>query len=86
MGVPANEVDGVLEIIAIREAATAAGLFVRDWKGNRYEVTVVKNGYEYEGRLYRSLSAIAKEITGTHWNGKLFFGCRQSKKNRKAAQ
>ena len=53
--------------------------FIREWNGNRYEVTVVKNGFEYEGRLYRSLSAIAKEITGTHWNGRLFFGQRKAK-------
>ncbi|MHB1191248.1 MAG: DUF2924 domain-containing protein [Armatimonadota bacterium] len=48
--------------------------FVREWKGRRYEVVAVPGGFEYDGRLYRSLSAIAKAITGTHWNGKLFFG------------
>ncbi len=47
----------------------------REYKGKRYVVTVApKSGYEFEGRPYRSLSAIATEITGTHWNGKLFFG------------
>lgn len=48
--------------------------FVRDWNGNRYEVIAVNNGFEYDGRLYRSLTAIAKAITGTHWNGRIFFG------------
>lgn len=47
---------------------------VRDWNGSRYEVITVPGGFEYDGKLYRSLSAIAKAITGTHWNGKLFFG------------
>mgnify|MGYP001596877321 CR=1 FL=1 len=51
---------------------------VRDWNGRRYEVIAVSGGFEYDGRLYRSLSAIAKVITGTHWNGKLFFGCAKS--------
>jgi Protein of unknown function (DUF2924) len=37
-------------------------------------VTVLKEGFEYESRRYRSLSAIAREVTGTRWNGLLFFG------------
>jgi hypothetical protein len=52
---------------------------VRDWNGHRYEVIAVPGGFEYDGMLYRSLSAIAKAITGTHWNGKLFFGIAKSK-------
>lgn len=47
----------------------------RDWKGRTYEVFVRDDGkFEYNGELYRSLSAVASEITGTHWNGKKFFG------------
>jgi hypothetical protein len=37
-------------------------------------VKVLKDGFEYESRHYRSLSAIAREVTGTRWNGLLFFG------------
>lgn len=48
--------------------------FIREWDGKRYEVTTTADGYEFEGRPYRSLSAIAKAITGTQWNGKVFFG------------
>ena len=49
--------------------------FVRFWKGERYETTVRDDGrYEYNGEIYSSLSAVAKAITGTHWNGRLFFG------------
>ena len=55
-------------------------LLVREWQGNRYEVTVVSGGFEFEGRKYRSLSAITKAITGTHWNGPGFFGLRQQLK------
>ena len=47
----------------------------RDWKGKTYEVIVHPNNkFEFEGEMYRSLSAIADKITGTHWNGKKFFG------------
>lgn len=49
--------------------------FVRFWKGERYDTTVRDDGrYEYNGEIYSSLSAVAKTITGTHWNGRLFFG------------
>lgn len=47
---------------------------VREFKGKRYSVTVVPTGFEYNGKKYKSLSAIANEITGTRWNGKKFFG------------
>ena len=47
---------------------------VREWNGRRYEVTALHDGFEFEGRKYRSLSAIAQAITGTHWNGRVFFG------------
>jgi len=50
---------------------------IRDWNDRRYEVTVTYGGFEFEGRRYRSLSAIAKVITGTHWNGRAFFGLKQ---------
>ena len=53
---------------------------LRDWQGARYEVTVLNGGFEYEGRRFRSLSAIAREITGTRWNGPAFFGLRKPQK------
>ena len=53
----------------------AGARLVRFWKGERYETTVRDDGrYEYNGEIYSSLSAVAKAITGTHWNGRLFFG------------
>jgi hypothetical protein len=52
--------------------------FVRIWNGKRYEVITGNDGFEFQGRTFRSLSAIAREITGTRWNGKLFFGLRNS--------
>lgn len=53
---------------------------IREWQGVRYEATVLEKGFEYAGRRYRSLSAIATAITGTKWNGPEFFGLRQSRK------
>lgn len=46
----------------------------RVFKGHEYHVTVLPNGFEYECEVYRSLSAVAHAITGSHWNGMLFFG------------
>lgn len=47
---------------------------VREFKGQRHAVIVISSGYEYNGHNYKSLSAIANEITGARWNGKKFFG------------
>mgnify|MGYP003627526027 CR=1 FL=1 len=49
---------------------------VREWKGVDHETTVIEGGFEYQGRKYRSLSAVARAITGTRWNGPMFFGLR----------
>lgn len=46
----------------------------REFKGVEHLVTVLADGFEYEGKPYRSLSAVATAITGSHWNGYLFFG------------
>lgn len=47
----------------------------RIWKGKQYEVTIGKDGcFIFDGEIYKSLSAIARKITGTNWNGKIFFG------------
>ncbi len=45
----------------------------REYRGRRIEVAVLAKGFEYEGQVYRSLSAVAKAVTGAHWNGYLFF-------------
>ncbi len=46
----------------------------RVFKGHEYHVTVLPNGFEYDGQAYRSLTAVAHAITGSHWNGWHFFG------------
>ena len=49
---------------------------IRDYQGVEHCVTVRDNDFEYQGRPYKSLSAIARSITGTQWNGLTFFGVR----------
>ena len=53
---------------------------VREWKGVGHTVTVLRDGFEFEGRKYKSLSAIARTIAGTRWNGWRFFGIREIKR------
>ena len=48
-------------------------ILTKEYKGKRFEVKIVESGFEYNNKIYKSLSAIAKEITGAHWNGYLFF-------------
>jgi len=49
---------------------------VREWNGRTYQVEVTSSGYVMDGKTWRSLSAIAKHITGAHWSGPRFFGVR----------
>ncbi len=49
---------------------------IREWQGVQHRVSVRQHDFEFEGRPYRSLSAIARHITGTRWNGWTFFGLR----------
>ena len=49
-------------------------ILIREWGGTRHEVTVVENGVMFRGKRYRSLSQVARIITGSQWSGPLFFG------------
>lgn len=51
-------------------------VLVRTWKDKSHRVMVLDDGFAFEGRTYASLSEIAREITGTRWNGPKFFGLR----------
>ena len=53
---------------------TAGTTLVRQWRGHTHTVLVHKDGFEHEGQLYRSLTAIAERITEAHWSGPRFFG------------
>ena len=52
---------------------------VREWHGITYEVTVTEEGYRWQDQSYRSLTAIARKITGAGWSGPRFFGLRSKK-------
>jgi len=56
---------------------------VRDWQGVSHHVTVMQDGFEYRGRRFKSLSAIANTIAGTRWNGWTFFGVPNPNKREK---
>ena len=51
--------------------------YVREYDGKLHEVTVLYSGYDYQGNSYRSLTEIAKVITGAKWSGPAFFGLRR---------
>jgi len=48
-------------------------VIIKDYKGSLYQIKVLEKGFEFAGKIYKSLSAIAEEITGADWNGYLFF-------------
>jgi Protein of unknown function (DUF2924) len=63
---------------AVRDRLPMPGsLITREYKGRQIVVKVLEKGFEYNGEVYRSLSAIAKVVTGSHWNGFYFFGLEQ---------
>jgi len=55
---------------------TDGTVLVREWHGATHQVTATEKGVLYRGKLFRSLSEVAREITGTRWSGPLFFGLR----------
>lgn len=78
----ADEVDGKPRrkaMLADPRKPAAGTRLVREWNGVEHSVTVLRDGFEWQGRTYKSLSAIARAIAGTRWNGWRFFGMRQAK-------
>ena len=66
---------------ALRSSPSSAAItpgtrLLREWQGRTHHVVAVSGGFEYDGRVWRSLSAIARSITGVSWSGPLFFGLR----------
>ena len=52
---------------------------VREWNGVEHVITVLRDGFDWQGQHYKTLSAIARKITGTQWNGYRFFGLRPTR-------
>jgi hypothetical protein len=60
---------------------------VREWQGRTYDVLVLDGGFSWQGTHHRSLSALARKITGTAWSGPLFFGLKPNRPaNRRSSQ
>ena len=75
----ADEVEGKISrksMVADPRNPVVGTRLVREWDGAEHTVTVLRDGYDWQGRKFRSLSAVAKAITGTNWNGFRFFGVR----------
>jgi hypothetical protein len=65
---------GAIDISMDRRLPMPGAIITRRYKGRTVEVRVLPRGFEYEGEVYRTLSAVARQITGAHWNGYHFFG------------
>jgi hypothetical protein len=63
----------------IESRPIAGTRLIREWKGVEHCITVRDEDFEYQGRPYTSLSAIARAITGTRWNGLVFFGLKNQR-------
>jgi len=55
-------------------------VLTRRYKGQNIQVQILESGFEWDGTVYRSLSAVAKAVTGSHWNGNVFFYGRKARK------
>jgi hypothetical protein len=58
---------------------------IREWRDKTHIVTAISEGFEWNGKTYKSLSAVAKQITGTNWNGYAFFGIKRAATSNKNA-
>jgi Protein of unknown function (DUF2924) len=84
----ANELDRLLDRVLRDSAAKGSQapatplprtgtILMREWQGTTHHVTIVNDGFLWNGQIHRSLSSIARAITGTKWNGPRFFGMRE---------
>lgn len=85
-GGPERTVSGPLPAGRDERVPPPGAVLVRVFKGREHRVTVRATGFEYRGDLYRSLSAVAHAISGSHWNGFHFFGLSKPAVNRGAGK
>ena len=60
----------------------AGTVLIREWHGTKHQVTVLKDGFLFRAKRFRSLSQIARAITGSRWSGPLFFGLKAARKEK----
>jgi Protein of unknown function (DUF2924) len=73
----ANDLSSPRARLSKTRKAAPGTLLIREWRGNAHQVTVHDDAVVYRGKRYRSLSEVARLITGTRWSGPLFFGLRK---------
>ena len=66
--------DATAPTLARRGPILPGTRFVREWNGKTIAVTATESGFEWDSDIYRSLSEIARKVTGAHWSGPKFFG------------
>jgi hypothetical protein len=76
--------DGANGSAAVRRSRIVrpGAVLVREWRGISHQVSVLEKGFSFRGKRYRSLSEVARQITGTRWSGPLFFGLKRSQEER----
>lgn len=72
-----KQLDRLVEYGAPTSGPAPGGRLLREWNGVTHVVEVLDDGYRWKGDTHRSLSAIARAITGTHWSGPRFFGLKE---------
>jgi hypothetical protein len=76
-GIAAGVRQGDLDLPGIVRTIRPGTQMLRQWQDRTHTVTAVSDGFEWNGQTYKSLSAIARQITGTNWNGYVFFGIKR---------
>jgi hypothetical protein len=74
----ARALSGSLGESSVPPAGRPGTILVREWQGTTHHVTIVTDGFVWNGKTHSSLSGIARAITGTKWNGPRFFGLREA--------
>src|SRR5271155_4831296 len=78
-----DRADGSALAAAPSRIVPRGAVLVREWRGISHQVSVLEKGFRFRGKRYRSLSEVAREITGTRWSGPLFFGLKRSQEERR---
>jgi hypothetical protein len=78
--------DGSAAAAAPSRIVRPGAVLVREWCGISHQVSVLEKGFCFRDRHYRSLTEVAREITGTRWSGPLFFGLKRSQESRDGAR
>lgn len=70
-----DKLANLTDVVVKKRSTSVGAVYAREWHGQRYEVVCRgKDLFEFDGIVYKSLSAVAKAITNTKWNGRAFFG------------